>query len=91
MAPTDPVRYVPRFVSQLPVSEEVESRAVDILETSKQAGVHSGKSPVGLAAAAIYAAAQLANEDITQHDVAEVADVSAVTIRSRYTELLEAQ
>jgi len=27
---------------------------------------------------------------VTQHEVADVADVSAVTIRDRYTELLDA-
>jgi len=91
MEPTDPVKYVPRFASDLPVSEEATRRAVKLLETTKRDGVHSGKSPVGLAAAAIYAAAVLVNEDVTQHEVAEVADVSAVTIRSRYTELLEAE
>jgi transcription initiation factor TFIIB len=85
------VKYVPRFASDLPVSEEATRRAVKLLETTKRDGVHSGKSPVGLAAAAIYAAAVLVNEDVTQHEVAEVADVSAVTIRSRYTELLEAE
>jgi len=90
MEPTDPVQYVPRFASELPVSEEVAKRAVELLESGKEDAIHSGKSPVGLAAAAIYAAAKLANEDVTQHDVADVADVSAVTIRSRYTELLDA-
>jgi transcription initiation factor TFIIB len=45
---------------------------------------------VGLAAAAVYAAALLTNEKVTQNQVSEVADVSEVTIRNRYKELLEA-
>jgi len=89
--PADPEQYVPRFVSDLDLSEEVERRARALLETAKREGVHSGKSPVGLAAAAVYAAALLANEKVTQSEVSEVANISEVTIRNRYHELLEAE
>ena len=88
--PADPVSYLPRFTSELGLSEEAERRARELLETAKGNGVHSGKSPVGLAAAAIYAAALLTNEKVTQSQVSDVTDVSEVTIRNRYKELLEA-
>jgi len=88
--PADPVSYLPRFTSELDLSEEAERRARDLLEAAKGQGVHSGKSPVGLAAAAIYAAALLTNEKVTQSQVSDVTDVSEVTIRNRYKELLEA-
>ncbi|MFC7165780.1 transcription initiation factor IIB [Halospeciosus flavus] len=89
--PADPANYVPRFVSELDLGDEVERHARSLLESAKQAGIVSGKSPVGLAAAAIYAAALLANEKVTQREVSEVADISEVTIRNRYHELLEAE
>ncbi|PSQ44883.1 transcription initiation factor IIB 2 [Halobacteriales archaeon SW_6_65_15] len=89
--PADPKSYVPRFVSDLGVSEEVERRARDLLDTATEKGIHSGKSPVGLAAAAVYAAALLSNEKVTQSEVSEVSDISEVTIRNRYHELLEAK
>ena len=88
--PADPGQYVPRFASSLQLSEEAELRARQLLETAKRQGVHSGKSPVGLAAAAVYAAALLTNEKVTQNEVSEVANISEVTIRNRYKELLEA-
>ncbi|WP_394742301.1 transcription initiation factor IIB [Natronococcus roseus] len=88
--PADPEHYVPRFVSDLDLSDETERMARDLLESARQEGVHSGKSPVGLAAAAVYAAALLTNEKVTQNDVSEVASISEVTIRNRYKELLEA-
>jgi transcription initiation factor TFIIB len=88
--PADPVSYVPRFASDLDVSDEAERRARELLDAAKEAGVHSGKSPVGLAAAAVYAASLLANEKVTQKEVSEVANISEVTIRNRYHELLEA-
>jgi len=89
--PADPESYVPRFVSDLELSEEVERRARSLLKTAKEQGVHSGKSPVGLAAAAVYAASLLTNEKVTQSAVSEVASISEVTIRNRYHELLEAE
>ncbi|MFB6103733.1 MAG: transcription initiation factor IIB family protein [Halobacteriaceae archaeon] len=89
--PADPASYVPRFVSDLDLPDEVEVRARELLDSAKEEGVHSGKSPVGLAAAAVYAAALLVNEKTTQAAVSAVADVSEVTIRNRYHELLEAE
>jgi len=89
--PADPVSYVPRFVSELGLPDETERQARELLESARETGVISGKSPVGLAAAAIYAAALLTNESVTQTQVGEVADVSEVTIRNRYHELLDAK
>jgi len=89
--PADPESYVPRFASDLDLPEEVERRARELLSTAKRQGVHSGKSPVGLAAAAVYAASLLANQKVTQSEVSEVANISEVTIRNRYHELLEAE
>ncbi|WP_306059758.1 transcription initiation factor IIB [Natronococcus wangiae] len=88
--PADPEHYVPRFVSDLELSDETERMARELLDSARDEGVHSGKSPVGLAAAAVYAAALLTNEKVTQNDVSEVASISEVTIRNRYKELLEA-
>jgi len=87
--PADPVQYVPRFASELEMSDEGERNARELLDAAKENGLHSGKSPVGLAAAAVYAASMLANEKVTQNTVSEVANVSEVTIRNRYKELLE--
>ncbi len=89
--PADPESYVPRFASDLDLSDETERRARSLLQTAKEAGIHSGKSPVGLAAAAVYAGALLTNEKVTQNDVSDVASISEVTIRNRYHELLEAE
>jgi transcription initiation factor TFIIB len=89
--PADPESYVPRFASDLGLSEEVQRQARELLVSAKEQGVHSGKSPVGLAAAAVYASSLLANEKVTQSEVSEVANISEVTIRNRYHELLEAK
>src|SRR6056297_2063414 len=88
--PANPEQYVGRFASELDLSDESEQRARELLRTATDKGIHSGKSPVGLAAAAVYAAPLLCNEEITQSQVSEVTDISEVTIRNRYKELLEA-
>ncbi|WP_416839242.1 transcription initiation factor IIB [Haloferax sp. DFSO52] len=89
--PADPEQYVPRFASDLGLSDESERRARQLLKTAKEQAVHSGKSPVGLAAAAVYAASLLTNDKVTQNEVSDVANISEVTIRNRYHELLEAE
>jgi len=89
--PADPMSYVPRFTSELGLSEAVKRRARELLDSASKEGVMSGKSPVGLAAAAIYAGSLLSNEKVTQSQVSEVADISEVTIRNRYHELLDAE
>jgi transcription initiation factor TFIIB len=90
MEPVDPKKYVPRFSSQLGLSEEAKAKADEIIDTTSEAGLLSGKSPTGFAAAAIYAASLLCNEKKTQREVAEVAQVTEVTIRNRYQEQIEA-
>jgi transcription initiation factor TFIIB len=89
MEPTDPVQYLRQYASELKVSDEAERLARDLLETGKAQSVHSGKSPAGLAAAAVYAATRLTNEALTQETVSDSAGVSEVTIRNRYQELLD--
>jgi len=88
--PNRPEEYVGRFASQLDLESAIEYRARDLLEGARADGIDVGKSPVSLAAAAVYAAALLAEADVTQDDVATVTDVSEVTVRKRYRELLRA-
>ena len=81
----------PRFASELELSEEAEQQSRDLLTAviETEESYLSGKNPVGLAAAAIYAGALLTSEKVTQPAVGEVADISTVTIRNRYQDLLE--
>jgi len=87
--PTDPEQYLPRFTSDLGLQEDIERRARTLLSAARREGLHSGRSPVGLAAAAVYAASLLTNRKVTQEEVGQAASVSEVTIRNRYTELLD--
>lgn len=90
MEPVDPKQYVHRYCSELELSEKVKTKSMEIIDVTAEKGLLSGKSPTGYAAAAIYAAALLCNEKKTQREVAEVAQVTEVTIRNRYQEQIEA-
>lgn len=84
----DPASFLRRFASDLGISNRTERRAHELLRAGQDATLHVGKSPTSLAAGAIYAACLLTGDDATQREIADVADVSEVTIRNRYTELL---
>jgi transcription initiation factor TFIIB len=84
--PVDPKQYVPRFCSELELSTTVQAKANEIIDLTAEKGILSGKSPTGYAAAAIYAGSLLCDERRTQHEVADVAQVTEVTIRKRYQE-----
>lgn len=90
IAPTNPKEYLGRFTSELECEDETERLARDLVEEAMEAGIHSGKHPVGIAASAIYGASQLTGEKLTQEEVSTVAKVSKVTIRNRYREVMDA-
>ena len=87
--PPDPTDHLPRLCSVLDLSTEIEHQSRELLETAIAADAISGKNPVGLAAAAVYAGGILCNEKVTQKSISQVASVSKVTIRNRYQELLD--
>jgi Transcription initiation factor IIB (TFIIB) len=86
---TDPISYVPRYVSALKLSAESQEEAVKLLKSAMKKGLVSGRSPTGVSAAAVYIAGAIAGERRTQKEVADVAGVTEVTIRNRYRELKE--
>lgn len=88
--PTDPIEYIGRFASGLECADETERLARELVDTATDAGVHSGKHPVGIAASALYAASRLTGAGLTQAEISDVANISEVTIRNRYREVLEA-
>nr|WP_267163426.1 TFIIB-type zinc ribbon-containing protein [Halovenus salina] len=90
MDPPDPESYVGRFASQLGCPNETERRSRELIQAAVENGVHNGRNPVGIAAAALYSAAKLTQQDIIQDELAEIANVSKATIGNRYPEILEA-
>ena len=84
MPVTDSVQCVSRIASKIGIAEKTKRHATNVLKQAKKNEVSAGKDPMGLAAAALYLACVKNNEDKTQRDIAEAANVTEVTIRNRY-------
>jgi transcription initiation factor TFIIB len=87
--PSSASYYISRFTNQLGLAGNVETVAIRILNAAKAVRLTSGRGPLGMAAAATYIASTLLNERRTQREIAEQANVTEVTIRNRYKELIE--
>jgi transcription initiation factor TFIIB len=87
--PLKPGQYITKFSNQLTMQGKVEEIAHKILAAAKELKLTSGRGPTGIAAAASYIASVLTGERKTQREIAEIAQVTEVTIRNRYKELVE--
>jgi len=87
--PLKPSQYITKFSNQLTMQGKVEEIAHKILAAAKELKLTSGRGPTGIAAAASYVASVLTGERKTQREIAEIAQVTEVTIRNRYKELAE--
>ncbi len=85
-----PADFVPRICERLGLSHATVKRAVQIAEKARELGVSGGRDPAGLAAAAVYLAAQLSGEHRVQKLVAKAAGVTEVTVRNNYKRVAEA-
>lgn len=64
-----------RFASGLDCRDDTECCARSLAEEAVEAGAHSGKRPVDIAASALYGAGQLTGERMTQDEGSAVASV----------------
>ena len=83
----DPLTYVSKIAEKTGISGKTQGAAIAILREARQKHFSAGKDPMGMAAAALYIACAQNNEKITQHDIAEAAGVTEVTVRNRYKAL----
>jgi transcription initiation factor TFIIB len=84
-----PIHYITKFSNQLSMQGKNEEIAHKTLTVAKNLKLTSGRGPTGIAAAASYIASVLTGERKTQREIAEIAQVTEVTIRNRYKELVE--
>jgi len=83
MPVTDSIQCVARIASRIGIAEKTKRYAVNVLKQAQENEVSAGKDPMGLAAA-LYLSCVKNEEDKTQRDIAEAANVTEVTIRNRY-------
>lgn len=85
----DPVLYIPKLIKDLNLDQKTYSIAMDIVKASRGVDLSVGRGPIGLAAAIVYMASILSDERRTQQEVASLCNVSDVTIRNRYGDLVD--
>lgn len=83
-------QYVDRYCDKLGAGDDVKQRAHEIVRITEEMGLSSGKSPSGWAAAAVYNASLETGKGYTQSELSDIANVTEVTIRTRYQEQREA-
>ncbi|MEF8800910.1 MAG: transcription initiation factor IIB family protein [Halolamina sp.] len=83
----DPTEFLARFASELDLGQATRRRARDLATEAVEMGHANGRNPSGVAAGALYLAAQYEGEALTQTEAAEVASVTAVTVRTTYQTL----
>jgi transcription initiation factor TFIIB len=82
--PIDPEPLVYRFGNELNLNITIQQTAAKMLMDAAKRGMQRmGKDPKGLAAAALYMAAKGSKDRRTQTQIAEVARVTEVTLRTR--------
>jgi transcription initiation factor TFIIB len=87
--PVSPSMFVPRLASDLECPDEIRQRAQTLAERAEERGVTTGVHPAGFAAACLYTAGQEQGQWVTQAAVAEVGNVTPVTVRSHYETVKE--
>ena len=86
--PISPKQLIFKFGNELGLSMDIQKNALKFLSNSLKKGLTSiGKDPKGLAASAIYLAAKSTEEKKTQTELAEIAKITEVTLRTRIKEI----
>ena len=80
--------FMHRFCGALSLPRDVQKAATHIAKKSVDLDIVPGRSPISVAAAAIYMASQASLDRKTQKEIADIAGVADVTIRQSYKLML---
>jgi len=81
--------YISKIVNNLGLTGDTERVAKMILHTASLMKLTGGRGPAGMAAASVYISTRITGDYRTQGYIAKEAQVTEVTIRNRYKELVE--
>jgi len=87
--PVKPRQHITRLCNELVLHGKTEEVAHKILKAAEKLRLTSGRGPKGVASAASYIASTVVGERRTQREFAEAADITEVTIRNRYKEMMK--
>jgi len=86
--PTSPIIFVERYCNSLGLSPETQTATRELLNECNERELLDGKSPSGVTAAAIYITSHMQGQARTQREISDVCNVTEVTIRNRYKQML---
>lgn len=84
----NPTKYIARVANRASLSEKTKRQAEEIMNNVTKREISTGKDPMGLAAAVLYVSCIKTGENRTQSSISEAAEVTEVTLRSRYKDLV---
>lgn len=87
--PVRPNQHITKLSNQVGLDGLTEGIAHKILLAAKKQKLTSGRGAKSMAAAASYIASKVTGNDRTQREFAEAADLTEVTIRNRYREMMK--
>ncbi|MGC2574894.1 MAG: TFIIB-type zinc ribbon-containing protein [Candidatus Nitrosopolaris sp.] len=83
----DPIKCITRIANKSKISEKTKHQAINLMNTVIENEISAGKDPMGLAATVIYASCVWTGEIKTQKELANAADITDVTLRTRLKDL----
>ena len=86
--PVRPNQHITKISNKIGLDGLTEGVAHKILRAAKKQKLTSGRGAKSIAAAASYIASKVVGNNITQREFAEAADLTEVTIRNRYQEMM---
>lgn len=88
LPPTQPHELIPSICAKLMLSGQIEAKTIILLVSLQKKINLSGRSPSGVASAALYHVCLTNNERRTQKEISTVMGITEVTLRKNYKKLL---
>lgn len=86
----DPIKCIIKIANNLNLEEKTKHKAIKIMKEIMKEEIHLGKNPLSIAASTIYAICKTREEnDKTQLEIANSANISAVVVRDRYNDIID--
>ena len=83
----DPLKFTAKIANIAKLSEKTKRQAFNTMNEAIKKEIPAGKHPASLAATVLYVACKKTGEHISQDNLADVAGITGVTIRTRLKEL----
>ena len=84
----DTTKCIARVANQVNINEKTKHQAINLNDVVNS-GLSAGKDLMGLAATVVYASCVRTGEQKSQIDIANAADITEITIRNTFKDLIQ--